>query len=224
MSRSAVRRAAATISLALCATLLMGCAVSTLPSAATSATDSYSVDDTLGAFVGLEYDYDPVRSPDELAAQSTSIIQGTVAGVQTGRVEYVPGNDTIKGSSSIVLVVNNVRPVKGELLPGNDGNVYLELANPGQHEPSYFDEAFPQGTAVVAYLVVAGDGLPQEGVDVAIADSKAGRPEGQALFLPAGPQALAIQVDGADVVWPLIGATKPGDIAATLPGGSLIAE
>ena len=179
-----------------------------------SAPSSYRAEDTLGAFSGLSHDYNPLSSPDALAALSQVVVQGTVEGVREGR--------TGKGIDSIVLIVHIKDVVKGELPPGNDGNVYLELPGSGSPDPRYYSKALPEGAAVVAYTVTAPDGAPHAGTDVKIENPKAGRPDGQALFLPAGPQGLILQVGEEAVVWPLIGAQAPGDIADTLPGGGLI--
>ncbi|MCO4275228.1 hypothetical protein NG701_12440 [Pseudarthrobacter sp. HLT3-5] len=182
-----------------------------------SALASYKPEDTLAAFSGLSHDYDPVRSPEALAALSQLIVQGTVDGVREGR--------TGTGTNTIVLIVDTDHVVRGELSSGNDGNVYLELPAGGHPDPSCYTKAFPEGAAVVAYMVAAApDGQPAEGTDVKIENPKAGRPDGQALYLPAGPQGLALQVGKEDVVWPLTGARSPGKLADTLPGGGLIAE
>lgn len=185
---------------------------------------SYREDDTLRAFNGLSYDYDPVDSPDELAKSSELIISGTVTGVREGRTTYAPKNDKYRGPTSIVLTVNGAQAVQGKLPSGSDGNIYIELLNPGRKAPAAYDKAFPSGSSVVAYLDPAGDGEPREGVDVAINDPRAGRPDGQALYLPASPQGLSLQVGDHDVVWPLIGVTKPGKGSDALPGGHLIAK
>ncbi len=179
-----------------------------------SALASYQVEDTLAAFGRMTLDYNPFHSPEEIAAASQVVVQGTVEGVRNGR--------TGTGLRSVVLILRTDRTVKGNLPPGNDGNVYLELYGANSPDPLYFSKAFPTGAAVVAYLVPAWDGAPSEGTDATIDNPKAGRPDGQALFLPAGPQGLTFQVGNHDVVWPLIGERAPGKIADTLPGGDLI--
>jgi hypothetical protein len=197
---------------------------------------TYRAEDTLAAFAGPSSDYDPLRSPEALAALSQVVVQGTVERVREGR--------TGTGIDTIVLIVDADSVVKGELPPDSDGNVYLELpganrpdpelfgANraapelPGTNNPdlAYYTKGLPKGARVVAYMVPAWDGTPREGTDATIENPNAGRPDGQALYLPAGPQGLALQVGEQDVVWPLIGARAPGKIADTLPGGGLIAE
>lgn len=181
-----------------------------------SAQSSYQVVDTLEALGGLTVDYDPLDSPQELAAVSRVIVKATVMRVQEGR--------TITGVDSIVLVLLPDDVVTGELAAGNDGNVYLELYGANSPDPSYYAQALPSGAKVVAYMVPAGDGTPDQRADVVIDDPKAGRPDGQTLYIPSGPQGFALQVEGHDVVWPLIGAQATGNIADTLPGGSLIAK
>lgn len=176
---------------------------------------AYRVEDTLAAFGGITFDYDPFHSTEDLAAVSQVAIQGTVEGLREGRTGI--------GTRSVVLILHADTIAKGELPPGNDGNVYLELPGSGSPDPSYYAKALPKGALVVAYLVPASDGRPREGTDVRINHPEAGRPDGQALYLPAAPQGLALQVGEQDVVWPLIGARAPGKIADTLPGGNLIA-
>ncbi|POH66061.1 MULTISPECIES: hypothetical protein [Cryobacterium] len=144
------------------------------------AQSSYHVSDTLKAFGSLTADYDPFNSPQELAAASQVIVEGTVVGLQKGRTTMV--------FDSVVLVLLPNDVVTGELAAGNDGNVYVELNGAGSPDPLYYAKALPSGAKVVAYMVPAGDGTLEEGNDVAIDNPKAGRPEGQALFLANGPQ------------------------------------
>ncbi|MDI3213549.1 hypothetical protein [Arthrobacter sp. AL12] len=184
----------------------------------------YKIDDTLEAFNGLSYDYDPVRLPNQLAELSELVVSGTVAGFREGRSLALAGNYPADGSRSVVLVLTHVTAARGELVDGNDGRIYVELRNPGHPDPSFYDKAFPSGAVVVAYLVPAPAGQPRADIDVTAASRAAGVPAGQTLYLPANPQGLIMQFSGEDVVWPLIGAHKPGSIAETLPEGDLIAE
>lgn len=177
------------------------------------ALSSYKVEDTLAAFGGVSSDYNPFHSPEEIAAASQVIVQGTVEGVRKGR--------TGTGLRSVVLIVHTDRVVKGELPRGNDGNVYVELRGANSPDPLYFKKALPKGAAVVAYMVPAWDGTPSEGTDATIDNPNAGRPDGQALFMTP-KQGLVLQVGDEDVVWPLIGERAPGKIVDTLPGGDLI--
>ena len=225
MIRSAKRNFAATASAAVCALLMVGCAATaSVPATGPQTGGSYSAEDTVAVFRGLSYDYDPARSPDELAKLSKIVVSGTVAKVQAGRTEKFPGNDEAKGATSIVLVLADAKATAGELDAGGDGTVYIELPDPGHPDSDYYSKAFPAGAFVVAYLLPAPGELPLEGSDVAIEDPDAGRPQGQPLYLPANPQGLAIQFGAEDIVWPLIGAQEPGRISETLPGGDLIAE
>ncbi|HEY9357284.1 MAG TPA: hypothetical protein VIQ52_13375 [Arthrobacter sp.] len=174
---------------------------------------TYKVEDTLAAFGGIAFDYEPFHSTEELAAASQVIIHGTVEGVREGR--------TGTGLHSVVLILHADSVVKGELPRGNDGNVYLELPGSGSSDPAYYTKALPKGASAVAYLVPAWDGTPREGTDTTVDNPKAGRPDGQALFTTP-PQGVALQVGEQDVVWPLIGERAPGKIADALPGGELI--
>ncbi|MDQ0821264.1 hypothetical protein QFZ79_003638 [Arthrobacter sp. V4I6] len=175
-------------------------------------------------FQGPIYDYDPRRSPDELAQLSQLVVSGTISAVREGRTMVYPANAPgIEGPTTIVLVITDVTAVSGQQQAGNDGSVYLELQGAKLPDPVNYSRALPAGARVAAYLVPAGEGTPDERTDVAIANPAAGRPAGQALYLPAGPQGLAIQAQG-NVVWPLIGAQAPGCIEDALPGGHLIGQ
>ncbi|CAN5325798.1 hypothetical protein BH09ACT5_BH09ACT5_08340 [soil metagenome] len=184
----------------------------------------YSAQDTVEEFAGIDFDYDPLNSPAALAEESTLVVTGTIDRVQEGRVQIYPKNEKLPGASTIVLVLRDVTAVQGSLAERSDGFVYIELPNPGGRKPDAYQDGLRAGANVVAYLVPGFEGAPTKGVDVAVANPKAGRPQGQALYLPAGPQALALQYENEAVVWPLIGEELHGALADTLPGGKLIAR
>ncbi|MBG6059409.1 hypothetical protein RCH16_002632 [Cryobacterium sp. MP_M5] len=191
--------------------------------ASDEASRPHSAQQSVEQFAGIVFDYDPLASPAALAEQSRLVVTGTIDRVQEGRVEIVPKNENIPGISTIVLVLRDPKAVVGSVDERTDGLVYVELPNPGGHDPDAYQDGLREGSSVVAYLVPASDGVPVEGVDTAIADPKAGRPAGQALYLPAGPQALILQYENEAVVWPLIGEARDGRLEDTLPGGKLIA-
>lgn len=209
------------------ATTISACAADTttrIPEATAEAQSTYSAQQSVEQFRGIEFDYDPAPSPSALADQSGLVVTGTIERVQEGRVEIVPKSPKEPGISTIVLVVRESKAVLGSLPEGNDGLVYVELPNPGQQEAEAYEGGLRAGSRVVVYLVPAGDGKPREDVDVAIADPDAGRPAGQALFITSGPQGLILQYENAPVVWPLIGEQRDGSLEDTLPGGELIAS
>ena len=87
---------------------------------------------TLEPFRGPVYDYDPSRSPDELARQSRLVVSGTIAAVREGRTTVYPASAAgIEGPTSIVLVITDVTAVRGQQQEDNDGNAYVELQAPG---------------------------------------------------------------------------------------------
>ena len=106
---------------------------------------------------------------------------------------YPSSSAGIDGPTSIVLVITDVTPVSGQQQEDNDGNAYVELQATKQPDPARYSRALPAGARVVAYLVPAADGAPDARTDGSLANPAAGRPAGQALYLPAGPQGLAIQ-------------------------------
>lgn len=216
------------------ALLLAGCAPSGTPTAVlpdaglsgSEAREAYSEEDTLSAFGGNGPigDYDPFQSPAELAKVSELVISGTVAGIREGRTLYYPENDQVEGNTSIVLIMDVSEAVRGKLQAGTDGRAYIEFFHPAQNDLSAYRRALPEGSSVVAYLAPAGDGEPNERVDVAIENPEAGRPTGQPLYVPVSPQGLILQFGEHDVVWPLLRAQKTGPISRALPGGDLIAS
>ncbi|MGV8883828.1 MAG: hypothetical protein ACOH19_16900 [Rhodoglobus sp.] len=181
-----------------------------------------SLQDSL-ELLAFEADYDSIASPAALAEKSLLVVTGTIERVQEGRLEIVPKNDEEPGVSTIVLVLRDVTAVQGSLEGGNDGFVYIELENPGQLEPQAYVGGLCTGSTVVAYLGVAPLGEPEKGIDRAIAEPLAGRPDGQALYRTIGHQALILQHPGEPVVWPLTGEQRDGTIEDTLPDGTLIA-
>lgn len=210
-------RLAAALGSALLATVLSGCAVD-------DSVPPYSVQDSVDVFAGVEYDYDPLETTTALAEQSLLVVVGTIDRVQEGRIQIVPANTSASEISTIVLVLRDARAVSGSLDERNDGFVYVELPNPGGQESEAYQDGLRAGSRIVAYLVGAAGGEPLDGIDTAILDPDAGRPDGQRLYLPAGPQALILQHEKDEVVWPLIGEQRVGAIEETLPGGDLIAH
>jgi hypothetical protein len=183
----------------------------------------YSVQDSVELFAGIDLDYDPLPSPTALAGRSDVVVTGTIERVQEGRDEISPANENVVPYRTIVLVLRDANAVVGSLEPATDGFVYIELPNPGQREPSAYQDGLFAGSSVVAYLVPAFDGELAEGSDVGIANAGAGRPAGQALYQPSGPQGLILQHDADPVVWPLIGEVRDGILEEALPSGELIA-
>ena len=178
--------------------------------------------DALAAFGGLESDYEPYASTDAMAKYATLIVLGTVERVQAGRTFYVPASPDLPGDDRIVLVLTDVHAQEGGAPVGPDEKIYVELAQPSSSDPAANEKAFPEGSTVVAYLVAAGEGGIDANIDVAIKNPAGGRPAGQPLFQPSGPQGLVLQTSDGDVVWPLTGATAEGEITDALPGGALI--
>jgi hypothetical protein len=186
--------------------------------AASPGESAYSESSTLAAFSGMSDDYEPFRSTSAMADAVPLVVDGVVRSVSEGRTTTLVGTESTL-STSVVLTITDVSAVKGEL-PQSDGNVYVELPDSGGALDAYA-AAFPEGARVVAYIEPAWDGAPAEGTDVEIPDGSAGRPEGQALYM-LPPQGIAVQVEGHDVVWPLLGLTAEGSIEQFLPGGPLI--
>jgi hypothetical protein len=226
MMRSDKRSTMGVVTIAIIlAMALSGCArdETVAPTVTAAALEPYAAEETANEFSGIAYDYDPVESPAALADLSSLIVTGTIDRVQEGRVRTFPASEDLAGISTIVLVLRDVKVERGQLEEGNDGFVYVELPNPGGQKPEAYQDGLRADSSVVAYLLPAPDGAPIEGVDSVIADSKAGRPDGQALYQTANPQAFILQYNDDAVVWPLIGEQKEGHIEDALPAGKLTA-
>ena len=202
---------------------LSGCASSgTTEPAATDVTPC-SAPDIRELSSGIVYDYEPMPSPAALAELSELVVSATIDRVQEGRVQIVPANDSVPGVPTIVLVLRDATVAQGSLAEGNDGFVYIELPGPVERDPDADAHSPLAGCQVVAYLGPSSDGAPREDIDIAIAEPLAGRPAGQALYIPSGPQSLILQYEDDRVMWPLIGETREGVLEDTLPTGNLIA-
>ena len=213
------RLAAGIGSIVLIAALTACTSAASVPTT-TEAEEPYSVRQSAEQFAGYEGDYDSISSP-ELAKLSILVATGTVERVQEGRIQIIPESPQEAGISTIVLVLRDVKAVQGNLEEGGDGFIYIELPNPGQREPEAYAEGLRTGARVVSYLYPASDGAPQKDVDTGIADPRAGRPDGQPLYIPSSPQALILQYQGEAVVWPFTGEIRDGRLEDTVPGGSL---
>jgi len=184
---------------------------------------TYSAQDCADLLGVATYDYDPMPSPSALAELSQLVVTATIDRVQEGRVQIVPGSESAPVGSTMVLVLRDPRAVLGDLSEDSDGFVYVELTAPPMIEADAYQDSPCTGASIVAYLGPAADGAPVEGVDTAVAEPSAGRPAGQALYIPVGPQALILEYDSETVVWPLTGEKREGSLADTLPDGTLIA-
>lgn len=225
MQRKSRQGAPATAGAVAAALLLAACGAGQLPPAdADPSCGPAASIETLAPFRGPVYDYTPLRTPGELARLSELVVSGTVSAVREGRRMVYPANGAgAEGANTIVLVMTDVTVVRGQQPDGHDGSLYLELHGLGKSDPASYRRALPAGARAVAYLVPAV-GAPGGRTDVGTANPAGGRPAGQALYLPAGPQGLALQATENNVVWPLIGARAPGCIADALPGGHLIGQ
>lgn len=205
------------IFLAIAVAGVAGCASPTSADVSTGSPSVLGASSVLDAFAGLDYDYDPLRTPAELGDVADVVVTGQVAEFTTGRELVVTGTNQPSGNS-VTLVVNAPQVISGE---SSGSAIYVELPNPGGKVPGDYNELIPRGTSVLLYLDPAWDGTNP--ADESLTDAAAGRPDGAALYRPVNPQSFIIQAGGV-VVWPLLGEETPGSLSETAPTGSLIAR
>lgn len=188
------------------------------------ATTHPAVADVLEAFdgVGYDYDYDPSATPEDLSEGRDVVVVGTVEAVSEGRTSVIVGTDE-PVDATIVVTLSNAEHLIGAAPSDGDGHVYIELPDPGLQDTTAYEKALPKGAPVLVYGDDAWDGAPGDG-DIELRDPAGGRPDGQHLYMPAGPQGFLVQAAAEQVVWPLLAETAPGTLAEAEPEGRLIAE
>jgi hypothetical protein len=143
-------------------------------------------------FAGGTADYDPARSPKQLASWSEVVVQGHIREVVPGR-SWASSADDPGRADTITVVVAVEEILDGAMPPGSDGNLYLELPSPGGVEAAVYDDAAPKEEVVVAYATLLPDDRPEP-----VLDPAAGRPAGQRLATLTTPQGLVLATDAAD--------------------------
>lgn len=161
-------------------------------------------------FEGGSADYEPAKTPADLAARSEIVVEGSVSTVTRGRV-WGTSADNAGSSVSVVLNVDVTRILVGNLPARSDGTVYVELQSHGNVPASAYAAALPADTRGVFYLVTA----PLSGAD--IVEPGAGRPVGQPLYEVTTPQGMVL---GDDAVTQQLGegrAPEGSDLRDFLP-------
>lgn len=205
--------------------LLSGCSTSS-PGAsldsdqAAHATAVPDADDVLVAFSGISFDYDAVETGADLAEISEAELTGTVRSVSEGRAATVVGTDDVLSQSIVVEIAPD------QVFSGSDvqklDSVYVKLGNAGNKSASAYADALPLGAHVMAYIEPAWDGSARTGVDQELQDPDAGRPAGEPLYMLTSPQGFAIAASSDDVVWPLLGEAREGDLNDFSPAGAAV--
>ncbi len=150
---------------------------------------------------GVSYDHPVASSPAELATTAAVVLTGSVVGARqvTGTVACEGPGGPVPGGSEVVLGLDAVQVAQGQVGPG-PVEVVARLGG-----EDALQRALPVGTRVLVYA--------EPGVAVDCSE----------VLRVTGPQGLAVQAAGAQVVWPMLGEVRDGDLSQALPGGSLIA-
>ena len=144
---------------------------------------------------GYHADYEPVATTSDLAKLSAAVVSGTATKVMPGR-QFGRGLDDPALSKSIVLKIDNVRLLAGEMLSGSRSSIFLELPAPYNEGAQVFDSLLPRDAPVIVYLEPA---LSAQQTD--IVDENAGRPSGDPLWQLVSPQGFFMASDsGATVI------------------------
>lgn len=141
---------------------------------------------------GYSADYEPAKSPSELAEWSELVVGGKMVEVVQGRTFY-PGEPS--ESRTVVIVVEADSSHKGALPEGSDGRVYVEFDATYNRPAETYDRSLPRDADVLMYLVRASGGESDP-----IQDEKSGRPDGQPLWRFTNPQGFLVGVNDDEVV------------------------
>ena len=137
-------------------------------------------------------DYEPSRTPAELARRADIVVSGRVAEVRPGQ-QYAPVAGARPVISTSVLVIDVDDVLAGDESLAQDGRVYVEVPHPafvgvpGEGEPDTSEEIVdevPYDTSAFAQTVPRTTGVffldnrTEESDSAIVSDEGAGRPEG----------------------------------------------
>lgn len=146
-------------------------------------------------FTGYSADYEPAKSPRELAEWSELVVAGRMVSVIEGRV-FGTARGAPGAGSTVVLEVEVSSVEKGELPAGSNGRVYVEFDSSYRRPAADYNRVTPKDVDVLLYLVRA----PLTGsANEPIQDEDAGRPDGQPLWWITTPQGFLIEDDARNV-------------------------
>lgn len=145
-------------------------------------------------------DYDPARSPADVASKLAEypnldgqlVAKGTIESFDAGRIYEFADPDS---QPTIVMRLDVDQVLQGELPAGSEGSVFVEFDGTVVEETdelvSSLEKGLPRGTPVLAYLAQ----LAPSGVypDVKITNEGAGVPAGQPIFEVFTPQGLYLE-------------------------------
>jgi hypothetical protein len=173
--------------------IVLGACGERSPSTAVDAPPSADADagffELLG---GYGADYQPARTPGELASWSEVVVSGHIDDVQPGPTYPGYEGDPIPAETIVLRVA--VEEVHAGRVPGADDHVYVQLFSPGGVDASAYRRHLPKDASTVLYLVHS-----REGEVGLVADATAGRPKGGVLMTPTTPQGFVLGYDNEAV-------------------------
>lgn len=195
------------------ALLIVGCSA---PS--TVSTEPLRDHPAVSLYEGYHADYIAFETPAELAEFAELAIAGEIASVDAGRTwGFV--DDDLPDTQSVVVAVQNPRVVGGADAEMTPAVVYVELQNFAGVPLSEFQDALPTGAPVAFYLSAGAE----RGDAPDLQDPEAGRPIGEPIYVPVGPQGFAVELAAEGVVaWPMATQVEAGEISDALPGGAML--
>lgn len=146
-------------------------------------------DGFVALFGGSTADYEPARSPADLAASSDLVFSGSLEGFAKGRTYVYPGNE---GSvPTVVMQARADKLLKGDLPEGSDGSVYIEIF--GASDPAEWERRMPATAQAILYLAPLPTDATQAYPGSKIADDGASPPAGQPLFVATTPEGFFLE-------------------------------
>lgn len=206
-----------------------GCSAANPRPAETSAIDSAAITYTAEEFASAvspgESNEVYEKTPRNLAAVSELVVSGRVMSVKSGP-SYGPVDMPEDAVSTFYVEIAPEGVALGDY--PIDENLWLLVNWVGPTEQAVWQKFLPQGTPVVAYLheVNLANGLinSEESGWALTPESSTDIPGNGRLWISTGSQALVFDLGGTEdnLAWPLLGTAGSGDLADTLPTGTLI--
>jgi hypothetical protein len=144
-------------------------------------------------FGGYSADYDPAKTPKELADWSDLVVLGRIDRVTDGRVH----GEGVAASPTVVVVVSVSEVKKAALPPGSDGKVYAEMESAFRRRGDAYDRVAPRDVDVLLFLTRAPAATTPGNPPIQNPDG--GRPKGQPLWRITTPQGFLMGTDAHGV-------------------------
>lgn len=193
-------------------------AASTAAAPASTTTSATNAEIVNALTDGVNYDFIPHASNEELAETADVVASGSVVKIQSGPT-YGRFDDDFSDMATGVVTIKPRKVAKGDVSVDDELNLVLYAS--AHSDLDAWSKAFPEGTGVAVYLTKMSSGRPttleESGIDAKGLEAF----EGIDLYA-TGPQGFAVQTEGNTIYWPWTDVTREGSIEEALPGGPAV--